>query len=344
MTKISLTDDLKHIALQQYHPYIVIELWSLEQEDFENTHQLQNIVDVNEREIIIQDAVNLKIIEDDIEKMLQENELKEYQKFVSKPTDVGMNQGSFDNIIFTPYNDLDTIIPYEYYNGVFYLRLPRFYYNICLHILTKYFDATDDVVLFTTEDAINYINDENTPSEKWLSSGLRDDNKINILNDNVGRYLIDLPNELKHAPSIEIDVFYKYLNNIQENQIGVIDTNDRGYNESQNAAKYEDQKTLIENNKNLTNSTNQIITAKRNQEDITTDSAFTYSNASSSNDTFKLSTNHEPNKIYELIVKYINDNIYIEEYNQRLTEEVNRIEELQTNDIYNYKVGIWTEE
>ena len=62
MTKITLTDSLKQTALQQYHPYINIELWSLEQ----NSYDEEN----NTEDIIIQDAANLKIIGSDIEAML----------------------------------------------------------------------------------------------------------------------------------------------------------------------------------------------------------------------------------------------------------------------------------
>ena len=360
MTKVSLTNDLKRAALKQYHPYIEIELWSLEQQRFEEEHYSNEILEDN-REIVIQDRVNLKIIEQDIVKMLSSAEQQQYQKFVSKPTDNGIRKGNYDNIIFTPYNDIDTIIPYEYYNGVFYLELPRFYRNICLHLVTKYYDATDNVALITTEDIIDYINNPNTAEEKWLNSANRTSDKVNILNG-LGRYLIDI-HELSEQKalkeessikvedllkaeglSIEIDVFYKYTGNIQENQIGIIDTNDRGYTSSQTASKYEDQKTLIENNKNLSNSTNQIITATRNQENIKIDAAFTYSNPSSSNDTIKLSANHQTDATYELIVKYINDNIYIEEYNQRTSpQDVDRVSELQTNDNYNYKVGVWEE-
>ena len=326
MTKVSLTNDLKRAALKQYHPYLVIGLWSLEQELFEEEHDLDGISE-NNREIVIQDRVNLKIIEQDIVNMLSSEEQKQqYQKFVSKPTDSGIRKGNYDNIIFTPYDDIDTIIPYEYYNGVFYLELPRFYHNICLHLVTKYYDATDNVALITTEDIIDYMNNPSTAEEKWLNSANRTPDKVDILNG-LGRYLIDI-HELSEQKalkeessikaedllkteglSIEIDVFYKYTGNIQENQIGIIDTNDRGYTSSQTASKYEDQKTLIENNKNLSNSTNQIITATRNQENIKIDAAFTYSNPSSSNDTIKLSANHQADATYELIVKYINDNI-----------------------------------
>lgn len=339
MTKIVLTEELKKITLQQYHPYINIDLWSLEQFEYDN--------DDEEKDIILQDSVNLKILSDDIEGLLSGSHLREYQKYVSKPDKE--DKGDFTNIIFTPENDIDIIIPYEYYRGVFYLELPRFYRTISLHMLTYYFDASDDVALFTAEDIVDYVNHD-IPETAWIHTTddiSRSDNAVDIISDGdgIGRYLIKLPENVKAFPSLEIDVFYEYDNigDNAENQIGVIDTNDRGYSLAEAQAKYEDQHTLINANHDYNSSTKQVITATRQQEDISEDSAFVYSD--SSNPFGELNTNqHQLNTQYESIIKYINDDIYIEEYNPRENDTVDRINELYTNNKYNYVFTEWTDE
>ena len=336
MTKIVLTEELKQQALQQYHPQIDIELWSLEQDTYDNG-------DIT-KDIILQDTVNLKIINEDIEQLLSSNakHLQEYQKYISKG-----GVGDFTNIIFTPNDDINTIIPYEYYKGVFYLELPRFYRVISLHILTSYFDASDNVALFTTEDIIDKINHDITETA-WIQTNdniSRSNDKIDVIaNANgIGRYLVELPDDIKHFSTLEIDVFYKYNTANNENQIGIIDTNDRGYSLAEAEKKYHEQQTLINANHDYNDSSKQVITATRQQENIKEDSAFSYSNSSDS--LFKINTNqHQTNLVYEAIIKYINDDIYIEEYNQRTNDTVDRVSELQTNSHYNYVFTEWIDE
>lgn len=341
MTKIVLTNDLKKTALEQYHPYINIDLWSLEQSEYDNG---------TEKAIILNNTVNMKILNKDIEKLLATDDaggsgtsLQEYQKFVSKPQptddDEFVNTGDFTNVIFTPFDNESNcpinniIIPYEYYKGVFYLELPRFYRTISLHILNSYYDASDDVVLFHTEDILDYI--KNNP-EAWITNNnIRDNDKINNLGGGIGRYLISLPQYLRHMPSIEIDVFYKYLNEYMgPNQIGIIDTSVRGYTGQNSIDKeYEDQQTLIKTNFGPDKVT---TLARRIDADIkNNDSAIQYHCL---DDYF--TTNSPLAEINcESTIKYINDNIYIEEYNQREEESnsINRINELNNGTNYIFK-------
>ena len=59
MTKIALTSDLKQLALQQYHPFVNIDLWSLEQEQYDNEH-----INDEDDNIVVNDTVNIKILAD----------------------------------------------------------------------------------------------------------------------------------------------------------------------------------------------------------------------------------------------------------------------------------------
>ena len=324
MTKISLTDDLKLQALQQYHPYISIDLWSLAEEEGES----------------LQDYTNVKIIENDIEEMLNAADRFEYQKYVSKPSDVGYNQGNFDNIIFTPDEDLNTIIPYEYYMGVFYLRLPYFCETISLHILTKYFNAMDSILLLKTEDIINSVEQDKTHTWSHSENVSRSEDKIDIISSdsssNYGRYLIPLPQNLQALNSIEIDYFLTYTNTHDTSQVGIIDTNSRNYTQAQNVEKYHDQSTLISNSHN---SSIQAIIAQPISDNIYQDSSYSYSNVQNANN-INLKTVNQDIQL-EGIVKYINDDIYIEQYNTRTSANVDRQEELKTNNQYNYTFVKW---
>ena len=126
----SMTDDLKNIVLQQYHPRVRIQLWSLDQQEFEEQNP-------DSDEVALHGPVNIKILNDDLEFFLTHksiNQAEEYKKYVSKPDNEGVNQGTFKNILFTDSDDINTIIPFEYHKGVFYLRLPRWMRYIDMHI------------------------------------------------------------------------------------------------------------------------------------------------------------------------------------------------------------------
>lgn len=315
-------------------------------DDARSTLSLCVLSDKNDTSIkIVQnDTVNVKILNKDIESLLYEADKKEYQKYVSKPEDTGYNQGNFDNIIFTPQNDLDTIIPYEYYKGVFYLQMPQFYKTISMHILTKYFGCADNVILLNTEDIIDIIEGDDSESI-WNSSDntSRTINKINMMcsrtNSEYGRYLIPFPSDIQKLSSLEIDIFSQYTNGTS--QIGVIDINDRGYPDTDTAEKYQEQHTLLCNKHQYTNSSIQTITATRIADDILKDQSYSYSDATQSHNTILLNQNKNTG-IKESIIRYINDNIYIEEYNTRDdSDNVDRVSELTTNNKYNYTNEEW---
>ena len=286
--------------------------------------------------IIQQENINLKIIERDIYSLLSATARTEYSKYIGR---------DYNNIVFTPRNDNQTIIPYEYRNGVFYLRLPYFCKTISMHLLSKFFDAEDDVVLLNEDDIKELVS-----SQTWIHGTKidRGTDKINIVDNSCssncyGRYMIPLPSSIKSLESLEIDIFSKYpTNSHKSHQVGLIDTDNRTFASTETADKYEYQKTLAYSKKESSDSSLQIITIKRNQEDITTDNAFSYDTINQ-----KLKTTNAFNKDYkyETIIKYHNDNLYIEEYNPRAANaSPNRKQELQTDNQYNYMTQTWQEE
>ena len=350
MTNIVLTDDLKNIVLQQYHPRVRIQLWSLDQQEFEEQNP-------DSDEVALHGPVNIKILNDDLEFFLTHksiNQAEEYKKYVSKPDNEGVNQGTFKNILFTDSDDINTIIPFEYHKGVFYLRLPRWMRYIDMHILTSYYDGSDDIVLLSTDDIIESVNKD---KQQWLSTNnsiIRSNDKIDIIkpgslqSSDVGRYLVKLPSSFRGLPSIEIDGFYRYSDVVDDeasHQIGITDNNDRGYTADQIGLMRQDQKTLINNSRNLSYFKDQIITATPVKETIfEEDDAYSYSDAEDSEYGIQLNNAHEEDHLYEITVKYINDSLYMEEYNQKPDETVNRIRVLTTADeVDNYIKVEWTE-
>lgn len=287
--------------------------------------------------IIQNETVNVKIVENDIKLLLGEKEQAEYSKYIDST--------NYNNIIFTPTDDLDTIIPYEHYNRVFYLKMPCFFRTISMHILTKYFDAEDNVILLNTEDIVNIVN--NTPNT-WIKDESktvsRSSQKIDINGNSYGRYLIPLPDNIKSMESIEIDVFSKYTTTSHNHhQIGIIDTDDRDFDLSNTTDRYKEQISLIYNKQKPTgiDSSIQITKATRTKDNINTDDAFIFSSAANATEFMNITTPFQKDYNYESIIKYHNDNLYIEEYNPRTTTLPDRKTELQTNDIYNYITSEW---
>lgn len=339
MTKIVLTENLKKQALQQYHPYINIGLWSLEQEEYDNSENSNG-------EIILQDTVNIKILNEHIEQLLSNKGQQQYRKYVTMEDDEGKYKGDFTNIVFTPKDNLDVIIPYEYYKGVFYLELPRFYREISLHILSSCFDASDDVVLFHTEDILEYLNDSNTPAEKIITG----ENSVYNIDENnftaqgpLVRYLIDLPYEITTLSSLEIDTFYRYLSEGYQTSSffnGIIDTNNRNYAPNEQDAMFEDQKTLL-GAESYYEREFCFAEASRNENinNPLDDDYYEYSE-DFANPIITIYDNID--KQHESIVKYINDDVYIEEYNQQ--DNTDRQQNLQgATEDYNYAFKEWTD-
>lgn len=326
MTKIVLTEALRKTALQQYHPIINIDLWSLEQEQYESSLEEEN------DDIIVNGAVNIKILNADIEEMLalnSEQELEEYQRYVSNA------QNDLTNVVFTPQSNTDIIIPAEYYRGVFYLQLPQFYRTISLHMLTPYFDASDNIALFTIDDIREYLNSPDVPAEAEVELY---ENETPL---GYTQYLIQLSESLRVLESLEIDVFAQ--NEGIANFIGIIDENMRGYDADEIEQMYREQKTLINEDAYATDAKAKVPTTiqrNRAEDDISQFNYFDYNNIQELS-LYLLPNN--PDYTYESTIKYINDDLYIEEYNQR-ENSIDRKQELQTNDNYNYTFAEWTEE
>ena len=77
---------------------------------------------------------------------------------------------------------------------------------------------------------------------------------------------------------------------------------------------------------------------------LTSPVAFEYESGLYSSHYFALQEAHKKDTIYETTIKYFNDDIYVEEYNPRIENaEVDRVNELKTNNQYNYMTQEWSE-
>lgn len=59
---------------------------------------------------------------------------------------------TYDNVLFTPASDFETIYQYEYYKGVYYIKAKPFEMDIVMHILPKNLKAADKVLKLKDED------------------------------------------------------------------------------------------------------------------------------------------------------------------------------------------------
>lgn len=315
MTKITLTEDMKLKALEQYHPYIIITIKSLDTEA--GTKYNNN--------------VNLKILQEDLEDMLIDKHKRLLQSFAIYPGD---NERGFSNIIFTPADDEKTIIPFEFYRNIFYIRLPYLCSAIKMHIVSKNYDCMDKLLLLKNEDIINYIN-EYKPIEKSGASQVLENLDLN--SDNRWFVAIPLNDRIKNLSTVEIDAYHKYtnLNKISNDKLGMIDTRTRGLEDPLDEDIY--RTTLVLNSENTNNQTHEIQRATP----TVSDNQVSEISYNSTADTMQTEKQNDTAK-YETIVKYINDKIYIEEYNAKENGEINREARLTTNNHYNYKIGKWT--
>lgn len=59
---------------------------------------------------------------------------------------------TYDNVLFTPASDFETIYQYEYYKGVYYIKAKPFELDIAMHILPKGLRAADKVLKLKDSD------------------------------------------------------------------------------------------------------------------------------------------------------------------------------------------------
>ena len=78
---------------------------------------------------------------------------------------------SYDNVLFTPESDFESIYQYEYYKGVYYIRAKPFEETIVMHILPKTLKASDKILLIKDSDVtFEQINAEYNMDTDQLST------------------------------------------------------------------------------------------------------------------------------------------------------------------------------
>ena len=223
----------------------------------------------------------------------------------------------FNNIVFTNQDNYDIIHKYEIYKGIIYLRLYPYNSNICLHILPKSYKGDSNLLIFKDELVTkNNITKSNCISKPFPPINCLDneDNSSYEMNYNIS-------NSTKGFSTLQINAGYKYpisttkifhltgvkdeTNEIIEDRCTLLDANYDVYSDPTNNIT---QFMFISNNITPPNRTNlNIQKFDKNKMDI----------------------NHiGKNEIFHKTVKYMNDDMYIEEIDttKNISEQRRHIE------------------
>lgn len=297
---ISLTNEEKITSLKKFHQYFRITLDRKEESDTPTN-------------------VNLKIKIEDLKTLLQIDELKFFND-------------NFTNIVFTPDDDLSHLFKYQYYKDVLYLELDNYYKNIIMHVLPKDYDCMDSIILLTDEDLLNdeqyrkfFVTDKSyyKPSEDNIGIDV-DSTHTNFAEEANCYYNIPLANikfsnqtfiDVQSLNNIQIDAEYKYPDDCSTRShiIGLLDNHDRIIDQTTEQKLQETLLGLIVKNNNDVVYSDRII---KTQNDTTT--------AVAGKDNFKLlDPGHTADKVYDMTLKYINDNVYLEEFDSKVVSNRN---------------------
>ena len=267
------TDEEKISYLTRFHPYYKIEL-----------NRAQNDPITTE--------VNLKIKITDIERLLK--------------TQITLYNDDYTNVVFTPFDDFTTIFKYEYYKGVFYIRMDSYHPFIALHFIPKEYNAENGGEIILKND--DYIKQRALPASDHympLQDYSRDTFKVKLTPnddstaDSYGEYLVPLPYDLARLQNLQIDVEYVYHNDGNKTVVGILDTHERDIDQiTQDLAT----ETLLKYSEDTDTYTDAIIKTQTGTVDDDPESYFKL-----------VSPQHTNNQAYSMTLKYINDDMYMEE-------------------------------
>lgn len=233
----------------------------------------------------------------------------------------------YNNVIFSS-TDNNYIYRYEIYQGVYFIRMEPFSKTIRMHIIPKKYDASNtlsDAILFF-KDNKEVINENNF---RKTDSYTRNENK-NIINsyynedDAVASYCMykfDIKDKTRNIKSLQINMGYSYNDSNPTNKLkhysGVLDeSNEVGVPINPNDFT-EFNSTLIDMNLDNNGFTNEIGLLKSDNDSINfeNDNNINHKSVGLNNNS------HTINQIYHKTLKYINDDLYIEENGKHLFRE-----------------------
>lgn len=236
----------------------------------------------------------------------------------------------YNNVIFTPADDYESIYKYEFYGDRFFIRMKPFSTVIRMHIVPKKYDAsnatTDDNLLFF-KDKKQKINNKNF---SCTAEYKRQGKNINLYyqeqteKPSNGFYKFDIKKYTQNMRNLQINYGYSYNDTNPTNKIwhltGIIDESDEQGNKITSDNFTEFNSSLVDANcDNRLNKTNKIIQLKIDNQ-IDWENYYT--------DSGGFNNRHGINTVYHKTLKYFNDDLYTEENSQYyLVDWVERREE-----------------
>ncbi len=224
------------------------------------------------------------------------------------------------NVVFTS-GDNKKIYRYEYYNGVFFIRIDSYTFGtndpIRLHIIPKKYDASSSKTSFPLlifKDTPQALKDN--PSFFLDPYDTHDETRINLFYTEdekkpcVGHYQFRIREKAKNLNILQINLGYSYDNTNPTNEIrhltGVLDSSDVDGNLVLGEELTEFNKTLVDANyDNVANFPRTITEVSYNQGAIIWPNKTHFQNG--------LTDGHTINTVYHKTLKYFNDDLYTEE-------------------------------
>lgn len=237
-----------------------------------------------------------------------------------------------NNVVFTPKNNLDKIYRYEYYKGVYYIKLQPYSKKITMHLLPKYYDCSDNVLIFRdneiksenirkTDDYYHFKSQSPINSYFMVNNVIRDRTSPDISEqqysptDSFCEFFYDISNRTKSFKNLQICSGYRY-----NNSTPYFSVHFTGIRDNTNI-QVEDRCTLIDANfdniENVLLNGEQIDSIEANN--ITQyyydDEFYIPKNPMISYARYNINHLENIERLYHKNLKYINDTLYSEERN-----------------------------
>lgn len=231
----------------------------------------------------------------------------------------------FNNVVFTAFDDYDSIYKYEFYKNRFFIKLKPFSKIIRMHFVPKKYDAsnakTDDNILFF-KDQNQTINSKNFSCTAEYTRRNDNTKKINSRYEKTTEkpsnafYKFDIKKYTKNINNLQINLGYSYNNsNPNSNPLknwhltGILDESDEtGKRISQNDFSEFNSSLVDVNSDTRLDKTNKIVQSKIKNNEIDWDDFYIHNGG--------FNHKHTINANYHKTLKYFNDDLYIEENGQ----------------------------
>lgn len=207
-----------------------------------------------------------------------------------------------NNLVFTNQDDNEIFHRFEIYKGIIYLRLYPYNSKIRLHILPKSYKGDDNLLIFKDE----FITNENITKSNCSSKLFPSINVTATSNNASYEINYDISKETQGFETLQINAGYQYPSSVEKifHLTGIKDETNE---------KIADRCTLLDANYDTyATYSNNITQFLLNSQNIIPPSINNLNIKKSSN---AMNNNHinTVNEIFHKTIKYMNDDIYIEE-------------------------------